>query len=586
MITAYDQGNRDMSIIHKLKPRFWRTSESEKASFKHLFNFRRLWKVTILVTSAVALIPLIAMTIVDYNVSHSAVYSSSLIRTTKLVSNTWRTIQFFLTEHKLALDFIVQNNEYSELTQESVLTSIKASLGREIGGVTDLSVIDTEGRQLTYTGPFDLQGQDYSNQNWFKEVKENGFYISEVFMGFRKIPHIVIAVKQNLGDKKFFVLRSTLDTQRFNRLLSQLDVEGHGDTFIINKYGLLQTPSRFHGDVLSKVALEVPSHSESSEVYETVSADGTSVIVGYSYIPNTPFILMVTRPTKEIMKPWQSTRIQIIGFLAVSITVILIVILGTATYLINAMYDADRRRLFALHEMEYSNKMASIGRLAAGVAHEINNPLAIINEKAGLVKDLFKYSEEYTNNPRLLDLIDSIIHSVDRCGTITKRLLSFARHGTVTVEEVDVGTIVLEVLGFLGKESEYLSITIDMEISDRVPRFYTDKGKLQQIILNLITNAFRAMSKGGNLRIHADMMNDDFVVLRINDTGCGIPREEIEQVFEPFYSTKTSSGGTGLGLAITYTLIQELGGKIDLESEVNRGTTFIITLPIEPPSMK
>src|SRR4030042_5795064 len=121
------------------------------------------------------------------------------------------------------------------------------------------------------------------------------------------------------------------------------------------------------------------------------------------------------------------------GFLAASITIILVVILGVATYLVNKIYLADQKRLTTLHQVEYSNKMATIGRLAAGVAHEINNPLAVINEKAGLIKDLFSMREECARDEKLMNTIDSVIFSVERCATITRRLLSFMRSSEVTV---------------------------------------------------------------------------------------------------------------------------------------------------------
>ena len=224
--------------------------------------------------------------------------------------------------------------------------------------------------------------------------------------------------------------------------------------------------------------------------------------------------------------------------------------------------------------------MASIGRLAAGVAHEINNPLAIINEKAGLMKDLFLFKEEYKQNDMLMGLLDSILSSVTRCGRITKRLLGFARHMDVSIQSINLEEVVREVLGFLNKEAEYRSIQISIEIADNLPNIDTDAGRLQQVILNIINNAFAAMENNGHLQVKASMAGKDNIVLSISDTGCGIPESDIKRVFEPFFSTKTGKGGTGLGLSITYGLVEQLGGTIDVSSEVNRGTTFTITLPL------
>jgi len=162
---------------------------------------------------------------------------------------------------------------------------------------------------------------------------------------------------------------------------------------------------------------------------------------------------MIIKHKNDMMQSWHQTRLKLILFLAVSISVIILVIFAFSTYLVNNMYLADQRRLMILHEMEYSNKLASIGRLAAGVAHEINNPLAIINEKAGLIKDLFTYTDTYAADTRIVGLINSVLSSVERCGIITKRLLGFARHMEVSLESINIGTIINEVLGFLHKVS-------------------------------------------------------------------------------------------------------------------------------------
>ena len=134
-------------------------------------------------------------------------------------------------------------------------------------------------------------------------------------------------------------------------------------------------------------------------------------------------------------------------------------------------------------------------------------------------------------------------------------------------------------LGFLEKEAEYRSIEVSVEVKD-IPFFETDRGKLQQVFLNIINNAFAAMDDGGHLNIIARQEDGDKVCVTIADDGCGIDEKEISHIFEPFFSTKTGQGGTGLGLSITYGLLQELGGDIGVRSKVGEGTIFTITLPL------
>ncbi len=570
-----------MPILRKLKPIFWDYRDVAAGPFKHLFNFRRIWKLAVILTSGVALIPLIFMALIDYNLSQKAIESEILLLTSRHVSNTRRTISFFLKERKSALDFIVQDNSFEELNNPKRLAVILKNLKKGFGGFADIGVIDHLGSQQNYIGPYKLEGRNYIDQEWFREVMDRGVYISKVFLGFRNVPHLVIAIKCELPEGSFYVLRTTLDTERFNDLLSHFEPSGQGDAFIINTDGTLQTQSHYYGKIFGKIPLPIPKYSQKTQVFEEINSNGEPLIVGCAYITDTPFILMNVRQKKEFIKPWSKTRIELIGFLVTSSTIILIVILGVATYLVGKIYMVDQRRVMALHKVEYSNKMASLGRLAAGVAHEINNPLAIINEKAGLIKDIFTFKKEYARDEKLIGLVDSVLSSVNRCGTITKRLLGFARHMDVSIQPINLEEMIHEVLGFLDKEAEYRSIGIFVDVPDDIPQFESDRGKLQQIFLNLVNNAFAAMSDGGRLEIKAKRKNDDAISITVTDNGCGIPEDDIKRVFDPFFTTKSKKGGTGLGLSITYGLVQQIGGKIFVKSKLNKGTSFIITLPLK-----
>jgi signal transduction histidine kinase len=445
----------------------------------------------------------------------------------------------------------------------------------------DLGVIDSHGVQGVYVGPYNLTGKNYHEQPWFREVIIKGVYISDVFGGFRDIPHFVIAVKHDYDDGGFSILRATIDTDRFNSLIGSLDLRPFTDAFLINRGGILQTPSRFHGNTLEKINLPVPPMRTTTQVQEIQGDQGQPLIMGYAYIEETPFIFLVLKQEKELMRGVAKLRRNLSIFLAASVGLILLVILGAATHLVNRIYEADLKRTSTLHKVEHTNKMASIGRLAAGVAHEINNPLAIINEKGGLLKDILSLSADLPPKEKIVGLIDSIINSVERCSVITHRLLGFARHIDVRSETIDMGQFIKEVLGFIGKEAQYRNIRINMDVADNVPVIESDRGRLQQVFLNVINNAFAAVADGGRIDILVEAPVADKVSVTITDDGCGIPGENLRTVFEPFFSTKGQKG-TGLGLSITYGLVQKLGGNISVESEVDKGTSFTLTLPVKP----
>ncbi len=571
-----------MGLLNSIKPTFMKERNRTDAShFSHMFNFRKIWKTAVFLTAVSAILPLAVITAIDYNLTQKSAESEVIVRTSRIVSNTKRSIAFFLSVRQAALDYIVHDNSPEQIVDHQRLTTILRNLKSSFGGVSDISVIDRKGRQIAYIGEYDLEGKNYSGQKWFNEVLERGIYISDVFLGFRNLPHLVIAVKYTIPNGLFYILRASVDTAQFTDLLSNLEMVEKSDAFIINQEGTLQTPSRHYGRVLEKISLDIPAYADETEVAQRIDIDGNGLIIGYAYIHNTPFILMIIKHKEELMRPWRKTRVQMLGFLTVGVVFILITITGFATYMVNNMYYADQKRLMALHQMEYSNKLASIGRLAAGVAHEINNPLAIINEKAGYIKDLFTYKNVYNNDPKLIDCVNSILSSVERGGRITHRLLGFARHMDAKIEQINLKDVIGDVLGFLAKEAEYRSIEIRLDLSDKITPFETDRGKLQQILLNLVNNAFAAVQDGGKIEISASPEGMDHISIICADQGCGISAENLKHVFEPFFSTRTNVGGTGLGLSITYGLVHELGGTIDVKSEAGKGTRFTVRLPLK-----
>jgi signal transduction histidine kinase len=571
-----------MSMIERFRPRFLETTTAAVGPGRSLFNYRRIWKLAIMLLTVVTMVPLLVLTFIDYNVTRYSLESENLMRTARTTSNTRRTVAYFLNARDKALEFVANQNGVESLRKPETLRSILDSMKHSFGGFVDLGLIDYSGRQVAYIGPYELLGRDYSSQEWFINTLSRGSYTSDVFLGYRDVPHLIIA--QRIEDRdsgESYVLRATLDTEQFNAILSSVDLPGLGDAFIVNHHGIIQTPSRHRGQVFSHVDLPIPAYSETTSVQQETDENGEGYTVGYAYIQGTPFILLVIKKTSELMKPWETVRMELLWLLVVSIAVILMVIVGVATYMVNKIYIADQTRARTLHQMEHTNRMASIGRLAAGVAHEINNPLAIINEKAGLIKDLFRFKEEYSHDERLLANIDSILGSVERCGRITKRLLGFARHIDVHIEAIQFKDLAEEVISFLHKEAEYRSIAITMDIPADLPDFTSDRGKLQQIFLNLVNNAFQAMNDGGHLAISAHKGDGKSLVFAVGDDGCGIPEADRKRIFDPFFSTKKKTGGTGLGLSITYGLVQELGGSMTVDSEVGKGTTFTITMPLE-----
>jgi signal transduction histidine kinase len=325
----------------------------------------------------------------------------------------------------------------------------------------------------------------------------------------------------------------------------------------------------------------LPSLPYSTQVnlIEIKDEGGKPLMVSYVQIERSPFTLVLLSPRGTLQAGWVSLRRELLGFLAISIVLILAVVLGGSTYMVNRAREADLKRAALYHKMEYTNKLAAIGRLGAGVAHEINNPLSIITEKGGLLKDLLTMSDELPPREKLVALVQSVLKAADRCGGITHRLLGFAKHMDVERESINLDALLHEVLGFLEKEASYRNLRVDFNHPQEPPTIVSDRGQLQQIFLNIINNAFAAVEDGGHIEIGIERVGADAVAVTIADDGVGIPADQLTHIFDPFFTTK-KGGGTGLGLSITYGIVQKLGGQIGVESTVGEGTCFTITLPI------
>jgi len=567
-------------LFAKIKPKFWDIRPS-KARDQILFNYRKVWLISIFMLTVVSLVPLIMFMIFNFRLAHEAIQEENRMRTARLTSNTRRTIAYFLEERLDALRFIIQEKPLRTLMNYEELIYLLRNLQMGFGGYIDIGMIDSYGTQINYAGPFDLQGKNYSNQHCFIRAVKDGACVSDVFLGYRKLPHMIIALKLPRQDGSFYILRTTLDIQKLIQILSSLELSENSDAFLCNLDGFIQTPSKYYGEILKKVHLPIPKYSPHTQVIEATDKTGNPILIGYAYIQNSPFILMLVKQSKEIMKGWYTLRDQMIWLFCGSSIIILIVIFGMSTFMLDRVYDADQTRLKAMERLEGSSRLISVGRLAAGVAHEINNPLAVINENAGLLKDLFNLKKEYKRDEQMMELIDAVLESVERCGEITRQLLGFARHFEPEVKPLQLKRVLSEVLSFHRKEALYRNISINMDIPEDIPVIYSDHGSLQQIFLNLINNAFQAMSdNGGRLDIIANKQENDTIAISIRDNGCGISSEDQKKIFEPFFTTKGLKGGTGLGLSITYGLVRKLNGDISVQSKNGEGTTFTVTLPI------
>jgi signal transduction histidine kinase len=223
-------------------------------------------------------------------------------------------------------------------------------------------------------------------------------------------------------------------------------------------------------------------------------------------------------------------------------------------------------------QLMQAEKLSSIGLLAAGVAHEVNTPLAVITSNAQML-----VRQMDPEDPRTRTL-EKIVAQAFRASEIANNLLKFSRIGSSEYSDLDVNRVISESHSLVEPMLKAARVTVNSQLKSSLPPVYGNAGKLQQVFMNLIMNARDAMPRGGELTISTDTENST-VHVEVSDNGVGIPADHINKIFDPFFTTKATSRGTGLGLAVTYGIIREHSGSIQVDSQVGRGTTFRLEFP-------
>jgi PAS domain S-box-containing protein len=241
------------------------------------------------------------------------------------------------------------------------------------------------------------------------------------------------------------------------------------------------------------------------------------------------------------------------------------------------LVDDITERVSLEAQLAQADKLSSIGLLAAGVAHEINTPLAVISSYAQML------SKQLKADPRLGPVLDKITQQSFRAAEIANGLLNFSRTSTTEFRETNLNQVILDTLSLLDHQFKTAQILVDLDLAEHLPLIHGNPGKLQQVFLNLLLNAKEAMPGGGRLRV-ATLANGHVEAL-VNDSGSGIAPEHLKRIYDPFFTTKTmpkpgDRRGTGLGLSVSYGIIQEHAGKIHVESAIGAGTTFHLEFPL------
>jgi len=558
-------------------------------------NYRKLWWQHCLAIICFSVIPLLFVNVSLYKL-FDKIYTDKVTETLRSSAENRRdAIDLFFNERIAQLYTVANTNTFQELTDENYLSKVFEIMHAKSNSYMDIGVIDSEGRHVSYVGPYyDLLKQvNYINEPWFSAVKANGIFISDIFMGYRKVPHFIIAVMVREKNTSW-ILRVTINLKNIDDIVHKAWIGKLSDAFIVNSQNALQTRPRFGGNFLETPSFpEFASDSMRPHAYPDFSAtvatkvermthNGIDAFFAAILIQNTKWILVIKESPNEILSPLVKGRYWMALLSALGLAIIAT---GAALFtntLINRIKETDLENATNSDMLLQANKMIALSKMAAGIAHEVNNPLASIAEKAGWMKDLLAEEDiaGSKNFAEFSDSVDKIEQHVDRARKIIHNLLGFARRMEPAKEKINVNNLLDETTGFLENEARYVNIHIEKQYADNVPVITSDLSQIQQVVLNLLNNAIDAIGHDGTVTV-STRYNEKTEEVEINvaDTGPGIAESELNKIFDPFFTTKEVGKGTGLGLSISYSIIEKLGGKIKVQSKVGTGTVFTLLLP-------
>lgn len=544
-----------------------------KSNEKHGFLVRR----TVVRLSLTYLAPFILLTIYFHIQSSGLLNESRRIHLKSIAVQQSNTLDLFLRERVVNLTNLIDSPKLEVPPSAESMQKYLGDLKKNSDTFVDIGFFDSYGLQVGYAGPFpSLELRDYSSESWFVELhdKPDNFIITDIYLGFRERPHFTIGISRII-EGQYVVMRATLDPKKIYEFITSVEGTNEVHTSIVNKSGNHQLVTQHVGNLLEGATIVPPSEQRLG--IERIRINKIRYEYGYSWLRTADWALIVHWVNDQSSRFFQGLDITIILVSLTAILVIFLIIVSRSRQLVKLQEESLQTKT----QLEHAAKLASVGELAAGIAHEINNPLAIISEESGLMKDLMdpRFGEEVTQD-ELREHLDEIHNAVFRCRDITRKLLGFVRQTDIKLAPHDVHKLLNDVLdGFLSREMATSNIELVREFEEYLPPIITDILQLEQVFLNIINNAIDAMGDAPRKITVKTTVDDKYVYIAISDTGKGIASDEINDIFLPFFTTKEVGKGTGLGLSVSYGIIKSFGGRIMVESTRGKGSVFTVVLP-------
>jgi signal transduction histidine kinase len=453
--------------------------------------------------------------------------------------------------------------------------------------VVDVALVDEDGAVLDYAGPRVYKGGHVLPGRWLEETLERGASVSGVMSGQMGLPHVVLARRLEL-DGKAVVLRVSLDSEVFSRLLEDVRTEGV-EILLMSREG--EVISGSGAQVLTRDR-EVAGPVLPDRVGQAFRDPASGAYYASGVMRYGGWMLLAREQAPTVFGATRSALL----FVGLSVLFGGIVVFLSSLYLTGyiekmlIMRDEEREKL--REQLYRAGRLAELGEMAAGFAHEINNPLQIMKSEQAYIDMLMQEVRDRAGDDAdLRKDVDEIMSSVaqirlqvDRCARITHSILSFGRAGNTEEQNVDLAKFVPEVLTMVQKKIQLNNIVLKLNMAPVKLIVHVDPGRLQQVLLNLLNNAIYAVGEAGGGRpgeivLTCSPEGADRVRIAVADNGIGIGQEQQQLIFTPFFTTKPAGSGTGLGLSVCHGIVTGMKGVLDFTSVKGEGSTFFVLLP-------
>ena len=528
----------------------------------------------------VAIVPLLCVVTLGYVFYDTAYREKNHALLAQKAMSAAQSIDAFLEEKISNLQHEASSATINELSDPGHLRTRLHFLQNAYQGVfLDLDLIDAGGHVIARAGS-SADGPLPGREAWFQQAISRPQFVSNLaqcqtqcFLGVR------ITAEQTA-----WLLRAHLDPEQIQNKISTFYPGGTGGAFFIDRQGSFSASAKtVPADRASALALTQQFFPDGRPVV-LEDKEGEANLYAYAPLRSSGSILVVHQPMALTMQPLFKARLLAVGILVLGCAGVVATALALARRTEQRLLKAEREQQKMQQHLMEAGKLAAIGELAAGVAHEINNPLAIMMENAGWIQDLLKSDDPHSqeNTEEIFSSLQTIVTQGHRCREITHKLLSFARKPDNTAKVVHINSLLEDIAGFARQKAKYRGVEVRLNLDPQAGEVASSPTEIQQIILNLINNAIDAIEKEDGLVQLRSSREDNLVRIDVEDNGPGIPGDILPNIFEPFFTTKAVGKGTGLGLSICRDILSRMGGSISVDSVVGQGSVFRVRLPLIP----